>query len=74
MALRREILDLQADNGALMIENTDLKDRVTSLVTELSVKEAKWCEMEEKMKIEVSCLPSHITIHHCFHNVFCPYD
>ena len=35
------------------MENSDLKDRVNSLVTELSIKEATWCENEEKLKIEV---------------------
>ncbi|XP_060081927.1 uncharacterized protein LOC132561214 [Ylistrum balloti] len=53
-ALRRQVCSLEADNAALMIENTDLKDRVTSLVIDLSVKEAKWCEMEEKLKIQIN--------------------
>lgn len=53
-ALRRQVSSLEADNAALVIENTDLKDRVTSLVTELSIKEAKWCENEEKLKIEIN--------------------
>ncbi|OWF55960.1 uncharacterized protein LOC110453566 isoform X2 [Mizuhopecten yessoensis] len=53
-ALQRYIYSLEADNAALLIENTDLKDRVTSLVTDLSIKEAKWCEMEEKLKIDIN--------------------
>lgn len=52
-ALQQQLLELQADNTALLMENSDLKDRVNSLVTELSIKEATWCENEEKLKIEV---------------------
>lgn len=51
--LKKRISDLEADNAALLVENSDLKERVTSLVTELSVKEAKWCEEEEKLKLKV---------------------
>lgn len=52
-ALQQQLVELQADNTALLMENSDLKDRVNSLVTELSIKEATWCENEEKLKIEV---------------------
>lgn len=52
-ALQQQLLELQADNAALLMENSDLKDKVNSLVTELSIKEATWCETEEKLKIEV---------------------
>ena len=51
--LKKRITELEADNGALMVENNDLKERVSSLVTELSVKEAQWCETEEKFKLKV---------------------
>nr|XP_022326353.1 dynactin subunit 1-like isoform X2 [Crassostrea virginica] len=53
-ALQQQCVELQADNTALLMENSDLKDRVNSLVTELSIKEATWCENEEKLKIELS--------------------
>lgn len=46
--------NLEGDNGALMVENGDLKERVDNLMTELSIKEAKWCEMEEQYKITVN--------------------
>ena len=44
---------LEGDNAALMVEHSDLKERVSSLVSELSVKEAQWCEEEEKLKLKV---------------------
>lgn len=53
-ALQQQLVELQADNTALLMENSDLKDRVNSLVTELSIKEATWCENEEKLKIELN--------------------
>ncbi|XP_048772391.2 uncharacterized protein LOC125678194 isoform X2 [Ostrea edulis] len=53
-ALQQQLLELQADNAALLMENSDLKDKVNSLVTELSIKEATWCETEEKLKIELN--------------------
>lgn len=52
-SLRKQLADVMADNGALQVENADLKDRVNSLLTDLSVKEASWCDMEEKLKIEI---------------------
>ena len=54
--LKKRISDLEADNAALLVENNDLKERVSSLVTELSLKEAKWCEEEEKLKLKVCYL------------------
>lgn len=51
--LKKRISDLEADNAALLVENNDLKERVSSLVTELSLKEAKWCEEEEKLKLKI---------------------
>ncbi|XP_033758457.1 uncharacterized protein LOC117340797 [Pecten maximus] len=53
-ALQGHVGSLEADNAALVIENTDLKDRVNSLVTDLSIKEANWCEMEEKLRIQIN--------------------
>ncbi|KAK3581027.1 hypothetical protein CHS0354_013923 [Potamilus streckersoni] len=51
--LRKKNSELEADNAALLMENSDLKDRVTSLISELSLKEAHWCELEEKLKLEM---------------------
>ena len=51
--LKTKITVLEGDNAALMVENSDLKERVSSLVSELSVKEAQWCEEEEKLKLKV---------------------
>ena len=51
--LKTKITGLEGDNAALMVENSDLKERVSSLVSELSVKEAQWCEEEEKLKLKV---------------------
>ena len=51
--LKKKVADLEADNAAVMIENNDLKERVTSLVSELSMKEAQWCETEEKLNLKV---------------------
>ena len=52
--LKKKVSDLEGDNAALLIENNDLKERVTSLVTELSMKEARWCETEEKLNLKVN--------------------
>jgi regulator of replication initiation timing len=52
--LYKNISELQADNAALVVENSDLNERVSSLVNDLSIKEATWCENEDKLKIEVS--------------------
>lgn len=52
-ALRKNISELQADNAALVVENSDLSERVSSLVNDLSIKEATWCENEDKLKIEL---------------------
>ncbi|XP_076110638.1 uncharacterized protein LOC143079280 isoform X1 [Mytilus galloprovincialis] len=52
-ALRKNIAELQGDNAALVVENDDLNERVNSLVYDLSIKEATWCDNEEKMKIEM---------------------
>ena len=40
-------------NTAMLIENSELKDRVENLTKQLSVKEAEWCDNEEKLKQKV---------------------
>lgn len=52
-ALRAKVLDLEGDNSALRMENTDLKDKINSLLSELSIKEAQWCETEEQYKLKI---------------------
>ena len=52
--LRYRVTELESDNAALLVENEDLRDRTKSLLQELSVKEAEWCEMEEKLTLKVS--------------------
>ena len=44
------------ENMALRFENRDFSERVDSLRLELSVKEAQWCEEEEKLKNKVTHL------------------
>lgn len=51
--LKTKIAELEGDKSALMLENSDLKEKVNSLHLELSVKEAKWCEKEEQYKMKV---------------------
>ena len=51
--MKMKITDLEGDNAALKMENSDLRERVNTLITELSIKEAKWCEAEEQYKLKV---------------------
>ncbi|XP_035828236.1 centrosomal protein of 290 kDa [Aplysia californica] len=51
--LRQRNEELENDNAALMAQNRELRERVDSLLADLSVKEATWCEMEEKFKLEL---------------------
>ncbi|KAI8775498.1 chromosome-associated kinesin KIF4 [Biomphalaria glabrata] len=48
---RNEVLE--NENVAIMTQNRELRDRVFVLMSDLNVKEAKWCEMEEKFKSEL---------------------
>lgn len=41
---------LEADNAAFLIENEDLKECKSSLLNELSIKEAKVCDAEEQLE------------------------
>ncbi|XP_041373339.1 A-kinase anchor protein 9-like [Gigantopelta aegis] len=54
--LRQDMAELTNENLALRIENSQLSDQVDSLRLELSVKEAHWCETEEKLanKLKIS--------------------
>ncbi len=51
--LKEHISELEADNAALVVENSDLKIKASGLLQELSVKEAEWCETEEKLNLKV---------------------
>ena len=51
--MRRQVENLEADSAALVVENDGLKEQVSSLLTELSMKEAQWCELEEQFKLRV---------------------
>ena len=52
--LKIYINELEGDNAALRIENQERSSRVESLVMDLSIKEATWCQAEERAKQEVS--------------------
>ncbi|XP_064651297.1 myosin-2 heavy chain, non muscle-like isoform X2 [Lineus longissimus] len=47
--LKYEINGLEGDRAALLLENEDLTKSVAGLLTELSLKEANWCEKEEEL-------------------------
>ncbi|XP_071095300.1 uncharacterized protein [Haliotis cracherodii] len=51
--LRVELSDAEGENAALRVESQQLKERVDTLATDLSIKEAGWCEKEEKLKMEL---------------------
>nr|KAG5702008.1 hypothetical protein BaRGS_015743 [Batillaria attramentaria] len=51
--LRHRNETLENDNVALMAEGRELRARVDALVTDLSIKEAKWCETEEELKMKL---------------------
>ncbi|GFN99343.1 Elks/rab6-interacting/cast family member 1-like [Plakobranchus ocellatus] len=51
--LRQRNEELENDNSALTTQNRELRERVDSLLSDLSVKEASWCQMEEKFKLEL---------------------
>ncbi|RUS84923.1 hypothetical protein EGW08_007333 [Elysia chlorotica] len=51
--LRQRNEELENDNSALTSQNRELRERVDALLSDLSVKEASWCEMEEKFKLEL---------------------
>ena len=51
--LRAKVRELEGDNSAILVENTDLNERINTLLSELSIKEAKWCEAEEQYKLKV---------------------
>ncbi|KAK3781197.1 hypothetical protein RRG08_020387 [Elysia crispata] len=51
--LRHRNEELENDNSALTAQNRELRERVDALLSDLSVKEASWCEMEEKFKLEL---------------------
>lgn len=42
-----------SENSALALENSELQERVVRLTMDLSIKEASWCEQEEKLNLKV---------------------
>ncbi|XP_059172960.1 myosin-1-like [Physella acuta] len=52
--LRNRNEELENDNAAMTIQNRELRDRVFVLMGNLSAKEASWCDMEEKLKAELT--------------------
>lgn len=50
LEMKRRVADMESQNTALALENSELHERLRTLTNELSVKEAKWCEQEEAMK------------------------
>ncbi|KAK7106650.1 cingulin-like protein 1 [Littorina saxatilis] len=44
---------LENENAVLMSETGELRDKIDALVTELSIKEAKWCEAEEQLNLKL---------------------
>ena len=55
--LRQRNEALENENVALMGESRELRARVDALVMDLSIKEAKWCETEEALKMKASEMP-----------------
>ncbi|CAH1797321.1 unnamed protein product [Owenia fusiformis] len=51
--LNTRVGELEADKAAIMIENQDLKEKVDTLLMQLSVKEAQWCETEEQLNMKL---------------------
>ncbi|CAL1545395.1 unnamed protein product [Lymnaea stagnalis] len=51
--LRQRNEVLENDHAAITLQNRELRDRVFVLTSDLSAKEASWCEMEEKFKSEL---------------------
>ena len=51
--LEAENKDLKVVNDELQTENVALRDKFEQLFTELSIKEAQWCEREEQLNLKV---------------------
>lgn len=51
--LRNRNESLENENVVLTAQNQDLMARVDSLITELSEKEAHWCDLEENLNLKV---------------------
>lgn len=52
-SLGEEKVQLQTQNENLQVENIDLRAKFEELFTELSLKEAQWCEKEEQLNLKV---------------------
>ncbi|ESP02345.1 hypothetical protein LOTGIDRAFT_205097 [Lottia gigantea] len=53
LMLKTSIEELESDNAALRLHSDDLKDKIKSLEADLSIKEANWCDNEEKLKMQL---------------------
>lgn len=51
--LKKTLEEMASDKLALRIENEELNERVSSLIQDLSVKEATWCETEERLNLKL---------------------
>lgn len=51
--LRNRNESLENENVVLTAQNQDLMARVDSLITELSEKEAHWCDLEENLNLKI---------------------
>lgn len=51
--LQEENATLRSTNSDLEAENVDLRSKFEELFTELSLKEAQWCEKEEQLNLKV---------------------
>ncbi|XP_071842321.1 uncharacterized protein [Apostichopus japonicus] len=52
-SLEDEKAGLQTQNENLQVENIDLRAKFEELFTELSLKEAQWCEKEEQLNLKL---------------------
>ena len=48
--------ELQLFNDEFQKENRELRDKFEELFTELSIKEAQWCEREEQLNLKVNLI------------------
>ena len=51
--LKSTIAELESDKAVLVIENDEIKDQYETMLREMSIKEAEWCEKEEQFKLKV---------------------
>ncbi|XP_033641483.1 uncharacterized protein LOC117301562 [Asterias rubens] len=51
--LNEENEELKLFNNELKMENTEMREKFEQLFTELSIKEAQWCEKEEQLNLKM---------------------